>query len=408
MYANSTSVAVILILAFAGLIGISGQPAVVQESEGTAEADSAPPRFGIYPIGDFPDRYFKVEIEAGTSMQLTAGISNVGTELVSLRTFATNAFNPPNGGFAAATEQDKPNGPTLWLDYPSQTIELGPDEQWMQDFTVVVPPDTDPGQYVAALVVRTEGSLPIPGSAVFEQVIRGAVSVDITVPGPVASSFELGKPEISSDTAVTSLDIPIKNTGNVLIQPEGIITLSTPSGEKALTASIKMESVYGGLSTIVRVILPEQFPIGDYLVSLELTDPETGASDSIENAPVTITPPATPEPEPVFVVDEVSITPSGDPIRYADVATTITNNGRAISTANVTLNVQHDGEEVESYPLAENVELPTGGTTVEQRYIPVDGWQPGTWTFELVVSAVSGDTETFLATIDVEDKIVVP
>lgn len=94
-------------------------------------------------------------------------------------------------------------------------------------------------------------------------------------------------------------------------------------------------------------------------------------------------------------------------MQYADVAATITNNGQPIPTANVLLNVQRDGEDVESYPLAQNQALPQGSTDFTQRYIPVDGWQPGTYTFQLVIAAVSGETETILATVDVEDEISV-
>jgi hypothetical protein len=106
-------------------------------------------------------------------------------------------------------------------------------------------------------------------------------------------------------------------------------------------------------------------------------------------------------------VDQVSVTPSGDPIQYAEVSATITNNGVAIPTANVTLNVQRDGADVESYPLAQNQALPNGATEFRQRYIPVGGWQSGTWTFELVISAVNGNTETVLATVEIIDEITI-
>jgi hypothetical protein len=167
--------------------------------------------------------------------------------------------------------------------------------------------------------------------------------------------------------------------------------------------------VYGGNTTSIRIGLPEQVPTGDYFVSLDLTDEGTGASDSIENAPITLTEPeVVVEEEPPFVIEAASVTPNGDPVQYADVVATITNNGPAIPTANVTLNVMRDGEDVESYPLAENQALPQGTTDFSQRYIPVDGWKKGTYTFELVISAVSGDTETVLATVEIPDQITVP
>ncbi len=394
----------------------AGAPVAAQEVEATPEGTPAeatpegtpvPLQFGIYPVGDFENRYFEVEMEAGDSMPLTAGIINAGGEPISLRTFATNAVNPPNGGFAAETEEDEPTGPTLWLDYPAQTFELVPGEDREIDFTVSVPEGTEPGQYVAALVVRTDVAIEVPGSEIFEQIIRGAVSVEITVPGPVTPGFELGTPMFSTDTAVTSLDIPVANTGNILVQPAGDLTVTTPDGAEILTSSVEMASVYGGRSTIIQISVPDQFQIGDYLVSVNLTDEATGATASIEDAPVTLAE-SEAEEAPTFVVDDASVTPNAEPVQYADVAATITNNGQAIPTANVMLNVQRDGQEVESYPLAQNQALPQGSTEFSQRYIPVDGWEEGAYTFQLVIASVSDGTETVLATIDVADEIVVP
>lgn len=84
-------------------------------------------------------------------------------------------------------------------------------------------------------------------------------------------------------------------------------------------------------------------------------------------------------------------------------AVTIADNTPSIRTGNV----QREGETGESYPLAQSQALPQGNTDVAQRYIPVDGWQPDTYTFQLVIAAVSGETEAILATIDVEDEIEV-
>lgn len=374
--------------------------------EATPDALEAP-RFGIHPVGNHEHPWFDIMVDPGNTVHLTAVISNSGTVPATLRTFATNALNAPNGGFAAGAFEDAPTGPTLWVDYPTETFELAPEEHQEIDFTVSVPPGTQPGEYVAALVVQTDESLIIPGTDALRQIIRSTISVEITVPGEMTSGFELGEPVVTPAGAQWIVDVPIVNTGTARVRPQGELVVTTPAGEEVSSTGVEMGSVYGGNTTTVRVTLPKQLPLGDYLVSLSLTDEATGASDSIENATVTLAEPEAEETE-VFTVDDVSIAPNGDPVQYADVAATITNNGQAIPTANVTLNVQRDGEDVESYPLAENQALPTGSTDFSQRYIPVDGWQPGTWTFQLVISAVSGDTETILATIDVDDEIVVP
>jgi hypothetical protein len=197
------------------------------------------------------------------------------------------------------------------------------------------------------------------------------------------------------------------NTGNILVKPTGELVVTTPAGKATLTSAVAMGSVYGGLSTTIQISLPEQFPAGDYLISAILTDPDTKASAIIDKVPVALTPLGI-ATAPTFVVDLVSIAANADPVQFANVSATITNNGPAIPTATVMLTVQRNGEQVESYPLAQNQALPQGSTEFTQRYVPIDGWQEGTYTFQLVIVAVSDGTETVLSTIDVAGEIVVP
>ncbi len=366
------------------------------------------PRFTISALGDQDDQWFEVNIEAGETANLTAGIRNAGDVEATLRTFAANAVNPPNGGFAAAAEDQPPAGATRWLDYPSETFETQPGDERGIEFTVSVPSGTPPGEYVAALVVQTEEPIGIPGTETFNQIIRATISVEITVPGEMTSGFDLGAPVVSPAAEWWTLDVPIVNTGTARIRPHGTLIVTSANGDQVSTTQVDMNSVYGGATTSVRVELPGQLPLGDYLVSLALTDDATGATASLDNAAVSLAEPEVAEAPPVFVVDQAAVTPNGDPAQYADVTATITNNGADIPTANVTLVVKRNGAELERYPLARNQALPRASTGFSQRYIPVDGWQQGAYTFQLVISAVSGDTETILATITLPDPIVVP
>jgi hypothetical protein len=289
----------------------------------------------------------------------------------------------------------------------TESFELHPGERREQPFTVTVPEGTPPGVYVAALAVQTSESLEIPGSDTLRQIIRGTMSVEITVPGEMTSGVELGTPAFSSVGAEWALDVPITNTGTARLRPAGELTVTGVDGKAIVEEKIEMGSVYGGNTTSVRVMLPAQVPFGEYRVSLGLADEATGVSASLDDVPVTLAAPEKAE-APTFVVDAASVTPQGDPVQYADVAATITNNGPTIPTATITLNVQRDGKDVESYPLALNQALAGGTTEFTQRYIPAGGWAGGSYSFELVVSSVSGGTETVLATYDVEQTIEVP
>lgn len=105
-----------------------------------------------------------------------------------------------------------------------------------------------------------------------------------------------------------------------------------------------------------------------------------------------------------------AIQPNADEIVFANVDVTLNNGGQQIPASDVTLDVLRDGEQVDSFPLATNQVLLNGENTYTTRYIPAGMWEPGTYTFRIVVSAVdpNGGQETILLTEDLDAEIVVP
>jgi hypothetical protein len=122
---------------------------------------------------------------------------------------------------------------------------------------------------------------------------------------------------------------------------------------------------------------------------------------------------ATPVVEPV-TMDPVTLEPltdaSSGALQAVAVSVTVNNPGEAIPGARLTLQVSRDGEPVEDYPLGSSIALPTGATAIQQRYIPLDGWKPGTYSFALTLEAVDATTgqATVLTTLSVEATIEAP
>ncbi|MGI8485674.1 MAG: WxL protein peptidoglycan domain-containing protein [Thermomicrobiales bacterium] len=399
----------IIILLCLTLVSGGAQVAAQSTTPATPVGTPAPaPRFAIQPVGDYPNGYFEITLKPGESMQLTANVLGVDSASVKLRAYATNALNIVNGGFAAGDEKDAPSGATTWLDFKAESFQITGNEQKKMTFSVTVPKDAKPGQYVAALVAQTDGPIAIPGMTTFNQIIRSAISVAITVPGKVTPGFTLGAPSFDAGSAAPKLVIPVANTGNILVKPKGELTVTTKDGKPVAKAPVEMGSVYGGYTTTLEITLPEQLQPGDYLVSGKLTDPASKVSVPVDKQTATLADRNAPPPQ--FTLDPVSITPSGDPIQFANVAITVNNAGSNIPTAKVVLRVSKDGKAVEEYPLAQNQALPNGKTDVMQRYLPAKGWEKGTYTFEVVVSSVNAadGTEAVISTVTLDSKITVP
>ncbi len=377
----------------------------------TPVASPAPnegPRFFIHPLSETEQGYPEVTLNPGEATQLGIGVTIRGDVPVDLTLYRADTVSIANGGFAAAELDDEPEGHTLWMDIEPTEFAASPGNTYEFTVPVNVPANATPGQYVSALVVQTN-PLEISGTSTFNQIIRSALSVVINVPGEITPGMDIGEPDFTQQGGNRFLRIPVANTGNILVKPEGTVSMTTAEGEPVLTAPVAMKAIYLGLDNEIRIAIPDQVPDGDYLVSYELHEPEHDLHAAMDDVRLTLVTEETATPEAVtFAIEEATVTPNGDPVQFADVEIDILNNRSTIPTARVSLLAMRDGEEVETYDLASGQSIPQGRSTVSQRYIPATGWEPGTWTFRVDIAAVDGSgTETLLAEADIQDEIIV-
>jgi hypothetical protein len=371
----------------------------------TPGADAGP-EFVIRPADGVDGDFFTVEAEAGTTNELTAVLGNADDEPLSLRTYANDAVPIINGGFAIADEDTPAIGTATWIDYPAETFDFAPGEGVERRFTVTIPADTAPGQYIAGVALQTAEPLEVEGTSLFNQIIRKSVAVFIIVPGPESPAFSLGEPVLITGEGAPRIDIPVENTGNVLVRPQGDIILRNDAGETVVNAPVAMGSVYAGTATLLSVPLVTALPDGDYTLAATFTDPESGITDTVEGQTLTI---VAPDDTPVQYALDGTITLAPDlaaPV-YADIAVTITNNGEPVDNAAVLVDAMRDGELVETFTLVPALALPQGATEVNQRYVPPTGFEEGEWSFVVRLAIVNGGAETTVATLDTIEPVQV-
>jgi hypothetical protein len=397
----------VLLLLTIGLSG--GGAAIAQEGTNPTPAATEDPNllsFAFYPKDKQPGQFFDPTIEAGEREELTVLIGNSGNVPFEARTYAIDAGTAPNGGFRAADYGTPPSGVTTWLDYPEETFTIEVGRGVERTFTISVPEDTEPGQYLTAIAVETAEARPVEGTEMLTQVIRQVLPVFITVPGDVEPAFEIGNITLTNEASGSALTLEIINSGNVRVRPEGTVTVADASGATIVTAPVAMDSVYARDQTTLSIGFPAVQP-GEYRVSAELQDPETGVTASVSDVAVTAQEPATPIPPDPVGFAEVSATPlpSLDEIQFLGISLVIYNDTEPLTNARVTLRASRDGEPVEEFALASSLSLPTGTTAVEARYIPLTGWESGTWSFELVIETVDPATNVtqVLATGELPD-----
>jgi hypothetical protein len=406
----------LILLVLATTAGLSG--ATAQEASPTATPTATPTpsptppadvlAFEIYPQGKILGDYFQPTIDPGDTAELIVALANTGTVPFEGRTYATNAFTGLNGGFDVAQAGVVPTGVTTWLDYPEAVYTIEPGTALERPFTITVPENTEPGQYITALILENAEAQTIEGSSNFDQVVRFAVPVFITVPGPVEPAFEVGDVGITTDASVSVLDIAIVNTGNILVRPAGELTVSDNAGTELFNAPVTMGSVYARESTTLQVVLPQPLGAGGYTIRVDLSDPETKVTASKE-VTITITEQATPVPSPIrFVEASATPRPDNENIQFLEVLATLDNSGEPLTNIQVVLHVTQDGSPVEDFALASSLALPFGQTPIQSRYVPATGWSTGTWQFALTVEAVdpANGVSQLLASVELQDVVI--
>jgi hypothetical protein len=375
-------------------------PVSAQEATPPATAETGP-RFVIRPADGADGDYFTLEADAGSVNQLTVVLGNADDEELTLRTYANDTIPMTNGGFSIADEEAPATGTATWIDYPAETFTFQPGEGVERSFTVTIPEDAGAGQYIAGLALQTAEPLAVEGTSMFNQIIRKSIAVFIIVPGPEAPSFELGDPALRADGAMPRIEIPLANTGNVLVKPQGDLTLMNEAGDVVLTAPIAMGSVYAGTTVPLVVGLTGNLPDGDYTLSIALRDEATGSTAALDGVPITIDA-ASSAPAQFSMTAEVTLSPDTSNPAFANVNVTIDNQGNPAGQAEVLLDVLKDGELIETFALAASLALPQGTTNVTQRYIPPTGWEAGTWSFVLRLNVIDESTNvaTTVVTLD--------
>lgn len=409
------------------LMAVSGAPSSVAQNaaspaNATPEATEgssalALPSFAIYPKETGPRTFFDVVQDAGTKKNYTVVLINAGSpKQGSFRglTFAANVRTKVNGGLESGGPTDEKTGTTTWLDYPNDEVKLEPGKGIERTFTVTVPKDTPPGQYITALCFETADPIAVPGVPNLKQNLRQTIAFYVTVPGEIHPQFSIEDIRIASNPTWSGVEAKIVNSGNVLVRPEGRITVNKPDGTPFLTNEISFGAFYAGQTGIIQTGFSDRLPAGDYLVTIELRDPDTGAKAIVENQQIATTTggdiTAQEAPPVAFSAVSGKLEPNSHSPQFLNVSATISNSGDAVEDAQLSLRATRDGKLIENYVVVSPLALPTGETDVSTRYVPVGGWQSGTWTFSLNVETLDRQTgiAQVLATISLGDPVTIP
>lgn len=287
----------ILTLAVSAALALGGASAAL--------AQEAPVKLSISPVG-VAGSYFQLTLSPGETRELAVLIGNHGTAPVRARTYPADVYTIINGGFGARLSGEPTSGATQWVRYPSDVLSIDPGTGVRRTFTLTVPTDAVAGEHITSLVVQNDDPVTTGTGIAIRQVVRQAIAIAITVPGPLVPGLRIGAARHADVAGKSILGVEVENTGNVRLRPVAELTLSDATGKVVSTASVAMDSFYAGTSTLVELPLAALLRPGEYRIALTLTDAERSVRVEAKDLALTVLPPPATEPGAVGAVRELT------------------------------------------------------------------------------------------------------
>jgi hypothetical protein len=236
---------------------------------GAALAAGIPIKLALLPVGQVGS-FFDLTMQAGDKRTLQVDIANDGDSAIGARTYVANVYTIINGGFGARLRDQPRSGATTWLSYPTIVLALGVGERTRRSFTVTVPRDAPPGEYITSLLL--ENNQPILGDGVvgLGQIVREAVAVVITVPGQRSPQLAVGGATHQVVAGRSIIRVAVQNPGNVRLKPRVGFSLFDATGAQVTRATIQMDTFYARTDTFVEFPMAALLAPGRYTVRLRL------------------------------------------------------------------------------------------------------------------------------------------
>jgi Bacterial protein of unknown function (DUF916) len=256
----------------------------------TAAAATDSPVFGLRAVGP-KSGYFVYTAVPGAARTGSVIVSNVGKTAGSVRLFTADATTGQTTGTVYKTDA-APTQSGTWTTLAQTSLTLAPGTHRKVAFTVHVPADAQPGQWVSGIAVEAKNASTSQQSGQKARVqikVREVtiVAVQVNVPGPPVVQFTLGNVTTGGSKGFQKVFLHVSNVGNVLAKPTGAVTIYTAGGALVQTLPFKMDTFLPQTSIDYPILLKKALPAGDYQASVRLRVPgfASGAAKVVTSSP---------------------------------------------------------------------------------------------------------------------------
>ena len=262
------------------LIIVSVMPAI-------AYAQEEPSAMLVIKPSNYDGSFFDLVVEPGERLDLAVEIGNTGSLGVEALTYAADGFTQVNGGLGIEDPDAQKSGATLWSNFPTRSVALEPGIAIVESFQVTVPADVQPGDYITALVVQANPSqLETEPGVTITQVLRQAITIKMTIPGPAESRLAIGGAEHSLSGGNSVVTVGLQNTGTRTLTPSGTFRLYDADGIELTEFPIGLGKIYAQRYAAFEVPFTSRLNPGQYTVSVTLADDERNLTAEATGIPL--------------------------------------------------------------------------------------------------------------------------
>lgn len=206
----------------------------------TTEDAPAAVTWGVNPSSqDGPDgrAAFDYELDPGETLIDFVGVSNFGTEPITVDLYASDAYTTETGTFDLLPSSETPVDAGAWVGFNEPQLTIAPQTRLDVPFALTVPADATPGDHVGGIVAAvTETATDASGNEIqVERRVGARIHLRVTgelepnlVPESDEEAFHYTWNPI--EPGDLSLEYAVENTGNVRLQGTLIARVSGPWG----------------------------------------------------------------------------------------------------------------------------------------------------------------------------------
>jgi hypothetical protein len=179
----------------------------------------------------------------GETIEDIASIKNFGDESANVLIYPVDATTSDAGSFILKFEHENQNGIGEWTTVSKSPIAIKPNERIDIPFSIHIPKDISPGQYIGGIVLEYGPSAKSPqqsdvcvasgncGQGLVSVKTRIGSRIYLTIPGKAYETFDLTDFHYyTSLSGQPRFKFTIVNNGNVTYQPQAEITIRDSAG----------------------------------------------------------------------------------------------------------------------------------------------------------------------------------